>query len=215
MPTLGLPWNGFYVSLKKITPMILVGNAVLSDDIKENLFVCDLEACKGACCVEGDSGAPLEDDETKILEEIYPFVKDYITEEGRQVIAAQGTWVIDSDGDKVTPTLGANRECAYALYDERGILKCGIEQAYLAGKTSWKKPISCHLYPIRVTKYDQYDALNYNRWHICDPACQLGKSLQVPLYVFLKEALVRKYGEAWYAELLEDIEVKLNEAVGT
>ena len=206
MPTLGLPWNGFYVSLKKITPMILVGNAVLSDDIKENFFVCDLEACKGACCVEGDSGAPLEDDETKILEEIYPFVKDYITEEGRQVIAAQGTWVIDSDGDKVTPTLGANRECAYALYDERGILKCGIEQAYLAGKISWKKPISCHLYPIRVTKYDQYDALNYNRWHICDPACQLGKSLQVPLYIFLKEALVRKYGEAWYAELLEDIE---------
>ncbi len=206
MPTLGLPWNGFYVSLKKITPMILVGNAVLSDDIKENLFVCDLEACKGACCVEGDSGAPLEDDETKILEEIYPFVKDYITEEGRQVIAAQGTWVIDSDGDKVTPTLGANRECAYALYDDRGILKCGIEQAYLDGKISWKKPISCHLYPIRVTKYDQYDALNYNRWHICDPACQLGKSLQVPLYVFLKEALVRKYGEAWYAELLEDIE---------
>ena len=206
MPTLGLPWNGFYVSLKKLTPMILVGNAVLSDDIKENFFVCDLEACKGACCVEGDSGAPLEDDETKILEEIYPFVKDYITEEGRQVIAAQGTWVIDSDGDKVTPTLGANRECAYALYDDRGILKCGIEQAYLDGKISWKKPISCHLYPIRVTKYDQYDALNYNRWHICDPACQLGKSLQVPLYVFLKEALVRKYGEAWYAELLEDIE---------
>lgn len=186
--------------------MILVGNAVLSDDIKENFFVCDLAACKGACCVEGDSGAPLEEDETKILEEIYPFVKDYITEEGRQVIAAQGTWVIDSDGDKVTPTLGANRECAYALYDDRGILKCGIEQAYLDGKISWKKPISCHLYPIRVTKYDQYDALNYNRWHICDPACQLGKSLQVPLYVFLKEALVRKYGEAWYAELLEDIE---------
>jgi len=186
--------------------MILVGNAVLSDDIKENFFVCDLEACKGACCVEGDSGAPLEDDETKILEEIYPFVKDYLTEEGRQVIAAQGTWVIDSDRDKVTPTLGANRECAYALYDERGILKCGIEQAYLDGKTSWKKPISCHLYPIRVTKYDQYDALNYNRWHICDPACQLGKSLQVPLYIFLKEALVRKYGEAWYATLLDDIQ---------
>jgi len=201
-----LPWKGFYLSLEKIIPMILVGNVVLSDDIKENFFVCDLEACKGACCVEGDSGAPLEDNETKILEEIYPLVKDYITEEGRQVIEAQGTWVIDSDGDKVTPTLGANRECAYALYDARGILKCGIEQAYLDGKTSWKKPISCHLYPIRVTKYDQYDALNYNRWHICDPACQLGKSLQVPLYAFLKDALVRKYGEAWYAELVEDIE---------
>ena len=201
-----LPSKGFYLSLKKISPMILVGNVVLSDDIKENFFVCDLEACKGACCVEGDSGAPLDDDETKILEEIYPLVKDYITEEGRQVIEAQGTWVIDSDGDKVTPTLGANRECAYALYDVRGILKCGIEQAYLDGKTSWKKPISCHLYPIRLTKYDQYDALNYNRWHICDPACQLGKSLQVPLYAFLKDALVRKYGEAWYEELIEDIE---------
>mgnify|MGYP000368223697 FL=1 len=186
--------------------MILVGDVVLSDDIKENFFVCDLEACKGACCVEGDSGAPLEDEETKILEDIYPLVKDYITAEGRQVIEAQGTWVIDADGDKVTPTLGANRECAYALYDERGILKCGIEQAYLAGKTSWKKPISCHLYPIRVTKYDQYDALNYNRWHICDPACQLGKSLQVTLYTFLKDALVRKYGAALYAELVEDIE---------
>jgi len=192
--------------LEKNIRMILVGDVVLSDDIKENFFVCDLEACKGACCVEGDSGAPLEDEETKILEDIYPLVKDYITAEGRAVIEAQGTWVIDADGDKVTPTLGANRECAYALYDERGILKCGIEQAYLAGKTSWKKPISCHLYPIRVTKYDQYDALNYNRWHICDPACQLGKSLQVPLYAFLKEALVRKYGEAWYAELVEDIE---------
>ncbi len=201
-----LPSKGFYLSLEKIIPMILVGNVVLSDDIKENFFVCDLEACKGACCVEGDSGAPLDDDETKILEEIYPLVKDYITEEGRQVIEAQGTWVIDSDGDKVTPTLGANRECAYALYDARGILKCGIEQAYLDGKTSWKKPISCHLYPIRLTKYDQYDALNYNRWHICDPACQLGKSLQVPLYAFLKDALVRKYGEAWYEELIEDIE---------
>lgn len=186
--------------------MILVGNVVLSDDIKENFFVCDLEACKGACCVEGDAGAPLEDEETKILEEIYPIVKDYITEEGRNVIEAQGTWVIDKDGDKGTPTLGDNRECAYALYDERGILKCGIEQAYLDGKISWKKPISCHLYPIRVTKYDQYDALNYDRWHICDPACQLGKSLQVPLYAFLKDALVRKYGEKWYAELVEDIE---------
>ena len=116
-----LPWKGFYLSLGKILPMILVGNVVLSDDIKENFFVCDLEACKGACCVEGDSGAPLDDEETKILEEIYPLVKDYITEEGRQVIESQGTWIIDSDGDKVTPTLGANGECAYSLYDARGI----------------------------------------------------------------------------------------------
>lgn len=186
--------------------MILVGNAVLSDDIKENFFVCDLEACKGACCVEGDAGAPLEDDETKILEDIYPLVKDYLTEEGRKVIEEQGTWVVDGVGDKVTPTIGDNRECAYALYDDRGILKCGIEQAYLDGKTTWKKPISCHMYPIRVTKYDDFEALNYDRWHICDSACALGSSLQVPIYKFLKDALIRKYGEAWYQELVQEIE---------
>lgn len=186
--------------------MILVGNAVLSDDIKENFFVCDLDACKGACCVEGDAGAPLEDDETQILEDIYPIVKDYITEEGRQVIEKQGTWVIDDMGDKVTPTIGDNRECAYALYDDRGIIKCGIEQAYLDGKTTYKKPISCHMYPIRVTKYDDFEALNYDRWDICDPACVLGASLQVPIYKFLKDALIRKYGEAWYQELVKEIE---------
>ncbi|GMQ28386.1 DUF3109 family protein [Algoriphagus confluentis] len=186
--------------------MILVGNAVLSQDIKENFFVCDLLACKGACCVEGDAGAPLEDEETKILEEIYPHVKPYLSEEGRKAIEAQGTWVIDKDGDKGTPTIGDNRECAYAIYDQKGILKCGIEQAYLDGKVSFKKPISCHLYPIRITKYDQFDAVNYDRWEICDPACNLGQSLQVPLYRFLKDALIRKYGEAWYEQLLEEIE---------
>ncbi len=186
--------------------MILIGNAVISDDIKEQFFVCDLEKCKGACCVEGDSGAPLEDDETKILEKIYPIVKDYITEEGRQVIEGQGTWVIDKDGDKCTPTIGENRECAYALYDEKGVLKCGIEQAYLDGKTDFKKPISCHLYPVRITKYDQFDALNYDRWHICSPACSLGSQFGVPIYKFLKDALIRKYGADWYDELVSEIE---------
>lgn len=186
--------------------MILVGNAVLSQDIKENFFVCDLLACKGACCVEGDAGAPLEEEETKILKEIYPQVKPYLSEEGKKVIESQGTWVYDKDGDKVTPTIGDNKECAYAIYDQKGILKCGIEQAYLDGKVSFKKPISCHLYPIRITKYDQFDAVNYDRWEICDPACNLGQSLQVPLYRFLKDALIRKYGEAWYEQLLEEIE---------
>lgn len=186
--------------------MILVDNAVLSDDIKENFFVCDLEACKGACCVEGDAGAPLEDEETKIIEEIYPIVKDYITDEGRKAIEEKGTWVIDKDGDKGTPTIGDNQECAYALRDDRGILKCGIEQAYLDKKIEYKKPISCHMYPIRVTKYDDFDALNYDRWDICDPACQLGSSLKVPIYKFLKDALIRKYGEDWYEKLVKEIE---------
>ncbi|MFC3881593.1 DUF3109 family protein [Algoriphagus namhaensis] len=186
--------------------MILVDKAVISDDIKDKFFVCNLEACKGACCVEGDAGAPLEDEETLILEQIYPLVKDYITEEGRKVIEAQGTWVIDKDGDKGTPTIGDNKECAYALRDEKGILKCGIEQAYLDNKVEFKKPISCHMYPIRITKYDDFDALNYDRWEICSPACELGASLNVPVYKFLKDALIRKYGEAWYAKLVEEIE---------
>ncbi|HSJ67436.1 MAG TPA: DUF3109 family protein [Anditalea sp.] len=186
--------------------MILVGNAVISDDIKEKFFVCDLEKCKGACCVEGDAGAPLDDQETSKLDEIYPDIKDYLTLEGRRVIEEQGAWVFDRDGDKVTPTLGDNQECAYALYDERGILKCGIEQAYLDGKTDFKKPMSCHLYPIRVTKYDEYEALNYDRWHICDPACSLGSSLGVEIYKFLKDPLIRKYGEAWYEDLIQEIE---------
>ncbi|HLT08893.1 MAG TPA: DUF3109 family protein [Cyclobacteriaceae bacterium] len=186
--------------------MILVGKAVLSDDVKENFFVCDLEKCKGACCVEGDAGAPLEEEEIGILDEIYPQVKSYLTEEGIETIERQGTWVYDQDGDKVTPTIGDNGACAYALTDERGILKCGIEQAYREGKVAFKKPISCHLYPIRITKYDDFEALNYDRWDICDAACALGGSLGVPIYKFLKEPLIRKYGEDWYAELVQEIE---------
>jgi hypothetical protein len=188
--------------------MIIIDNAVISDDIKDQFFVCDLQKCKGACCVEGDSGAPLEDEETQILEDIYPLVKDYLTEAGREAIERQGKWVIDKDGDKGTPTIGDNRECAYALYDQKGILKCGIEQAYLDGKINFKKPISCHLYPIRITKYDQFDALNYDRWDLCNPACSLGSQLGVPIYKFLKDALIRKYGESWYAELVREIEEK-------
>ena len=186
--------------------MILVGKAVISDDIKNNFFVCDLEKCKGACCVEGDVGAPLEKSETEILDNIYPQIKDYLSREGRETIEEFGTWVSDRDGDKVTPTIGNNEACAYAIVDEKGILKCGIEQAYLEGKTDFKKPISCHLYPIRVTKYDDFEALNYDRWDICDPACALGDKLGVPIYKFLEEALIRKYGKAWYQELVQEIE---------
>ena len=131
--------------------MIIVENAVISDDIKEKFFVCNLDACKGACCVEGDAGAPLEEEETKILERIYPKVEPYITEEGRKVIKKQGAWVIDREGDMGTPTIGENAECAYTFRNKEGILKCGIEQAYIEGEIDFKKPISCHMYPIRIT----------------------------------------------------------------
>jgi hypothetical protein len=186
--------------------MIIVGNAVLSDDIKEKFFVCDLEKCKGACCVEGDAGAPLSDEETRLLEKAYADIAPYLTDEGREAIRKKGTWEIDMEGEKGTTTVGNNGACAYAIRDRKGVLKCGIEQAYSEGKTAFRKPISCHLYPIRITKYDQYDALNYDRWHICDPACTLGQALGVPLYKFLKDALIRKYGESWYRSLVEEIE---------
>ena len=185
--------------------MIVIENTVISDDIADQYFVCELTKCKGACCVEGDLGAPLEVAELAILEEIYPQVAPYLTKEGRKLIDQDGTYNIDPDGDYVTPTI-EGRECAYAIYDQRGILKCGIEQAYLDKKTTFRKPISCHLYPIRISKFDHYEALNYDRWHICAPACGNGKELGVPLYKFLKNPLITKYGEAWYGELVRQIE---------
>lgn len=185
--------------------MIELGNVILSDDIKEKFFVCNLEKCKGACCVEGDLGAPLENDELIKLVEVYEHVEPYLSEEGKKAIQEQGKYVLDEDDEYSTPTI-EGKECAYAIYDDRGILKCGIEQAYLDGKIGFKKPISCHLYPIRAKKYDQFEALNYDRWSICSPACSLGEELQVPVYKFLKDALIRKYGEQWYSDLVKLIE---------
>ncbi len=185
--------------------MILIENTCISDDVADQFFVCDLNACKGACCVEGDSGAPLEESELPILKQIYPKVKPYLSADGIKAIEEQGVYTTDWEGDLVTPTIG-NRECAYAIYDQAGVLKCGIEQAHLDGKIDFQKPVSCHLYPIRITKYDQYEALNYDQWSICTAACTLGRSLGVPVYKFLKAPLVRKYGEKWYAQLVQEIE---------
>lgn len=185
--------------------MLIVGQTVLSDDIAEKFFVCHIEKCKGACCVEGDAGAPLSEDELPVLEQIFDSVKPFLTAEGIAAIESQGTHVIDQDGEHATP-LKPSGACAYAVTDEKGILKCGIEQAYLAGKTTFRKPISCHLYPIRVSKFGEYDALNYHRWHICGNACALGEHLGIPLYVFLKDALIRAYGEGWYQDLVQAIQ---------
>jgi Protein of unknown function (DUF3109) len=184
--------------------MILIENTCISDDVADKFFVCNLDKCKGACCVEGDLGAPLEESELPILEEIYEHVKPYLSEAGIAAIEAQGKYIKDWEGDFSTTTID-EKECAYAIYDQRGILKCGIEQAYLDKKITFKKPISCHLYPIRVTKYENYHAINYDRWHICSDACELGDKLGVPVYKFLKEPLVRAYGEEWYGQLETEI----------
>lgn len=181
---------------------------LVSDDIKDVEFVCHLEKCKGACCVEGDLGAPLEESELETMVAIQEKIRPYLTPEGIQALEEQGPYILDEDGDYSTPTIGG-KECAYAHYDTAGILKCGIEQAWLDGKVDFKKPISCHLYPIRITKNKKgFEAVNYHKWSICSAACSFGKSLQVPLYKFLKDPLVRKYGASWYAELEQQIESK-------
>ncbi len=193
--------------------MIVIEDVILSDDLAEQFFVCNIEKCKGACCVEGDLGAPLEEKEKLQLKAVYEKVKPYMSEDGIAEVEKQGIFVLDEEGDYSTPTV-KGKECAYAVYDEKGILKCAIEQAYLDGKTNFRKPISCHLYPIRVTKYEQYDALNYDRWEICSPACGHGKALGVPVYKFLKEALIRKYGESWYKALEEEVAQRKENDIG-
>ena len=181
--------------------MIQVQDKIISSDIFEKQFVCDLNACKGACCVEGDSGAPLLKEEKKILEDIYHKVKPYMRKEGITALENQGVGVYDSDGDLTTPLVN-NGECAFVTY-ENGISKCTIEKAYLDGKIDFRKPISCHLFPIRIKEYRDFDALNYEEIKICKPACECGEKLKVPVYAFLKEPLIRKYGEVWYKQLLE------------
>lgn len=187
--------------------MILIDDTCISDDIKEKFFVCNLNKCKGACCVEGDLGAPLEESELPVLIELYEKIKPYLSDEGIKAIEEQGHYIEDEEGDFSTTTVG-DRECAYAIYDNKGILKCGIEQAYNDNVIDFKKPISCHLYPIRISKHAEFHALNYDQWSICSDACELGDKLGVPVYKFLKEPLERAYGEEWYQKLTDEIEGK-------
>ena len=179
--------------------MFQLNKTIVSEEILEKEFVCNLSACKGACCVDGDAGAPLEEAETKILQEIYPKVKPFLRKEGIKAIEEQGTFVVGEDGEFET-TLIDGKDCAYVIFDKQ-IALCGIEQAYNQGIIDWKKPVSCHLYPVRVKQYSDFAAVNYHKWHICSDACSLGKELEVPVYKFVKEALVRKFGIQWYEEL--------------
>jgi hypothetical protein len=181
--------------------MIAIDNTLVSEDLIKRKFVCDLNACKGECCVAGESGAPLDEEELPVLDGVLEKVKPYMTAKGLKAVKKHGTWVKDSDGDYTTTLVGEGEECAFVFFDENKIAKCAIEQAYLEGKITWKKPISCHLYPVRITPYKQYDAVNYHSWSVCKPACECGKKLDVPVYKFLKEPLIRKYGKEWYKQL--------------
>ncbi|WOD45260.1 DUF3109 family protein [Hwangdonia lutea] len=180
--------------------MFQLGKTIVSEDIIEKDFVCNLSACKGACCIDGDAGAPLDEEEVQILKDIYPKVKPFLRKEGIEAIENQGTHITTEFGDLETPLIN-NADCAYVIFDDKNTALCGIEEAYNQGEISWKKPVSCHLYPIRVKAYSEFLAVNYDKWDICDDACTLGKELQVPVYKFVKEALIRKFGEDWYTEL--------------
>lgn len=181
--------------------MIQIDDTIISTDILKKEFVCDLQKCKGICCVEGDAGAPLDEDELPVLEDIFPKIKPFLRPEGIKAIEEQGKYVKDYDGEWVTPLVDGN-ECAYVIFDERGITKCGIEKAYEAGEIDFQKPISCHLYPIRLTKLKDFTAVNYDRWEICSDACSLGKQLNVTVAEFLKTPLIKRFGEDWYEELM-------------
>jgi len=180
--------------------MFQLGKTIVSEDIIEKEFMCNLSACKGACCIDGDAGAPLEDEELQILKDIFTKVKPFLKKEGLKAIEKQGVYITNADNEYETPLIDGE-DCAYVIFDKNKVAMCAIEEAYNLGETSFKKPVSCHLYPIRIQEYNEFSAVNYHKWEICDDACALGIELKVPVYKFVKQALIRKFGKNWYAEL--------------
>jgi hypothetical protein len=179
--------------------MIAIEKTLISDQVVQTCFACDLKACKGACCVEGDAGAPLDEDEIGILEDCLEEIIPYMTTKGRKQVETSGVFDYDMFGHFVTPLVN-DCECAF-VYFENEIAFCAIEKAFNEGKIAFQKPVSCHLYPVRISRYNDFDAVNYHEWHICKPALKQGQSLNIPLHEFLKNPLIRKYGTNWYNEL--------------
>lgn len=186
-------------------PMIQIDDTIISIDCLKEKFCCDLEACQGACCIEGDAGAPVELDEVTEIENALPAVWPMLSASAQAVIDKQGVVYTDEEGDLVTSIVNG-RDCVFTCYDEKGCCYCALEKAYREGKTSFYKPVSCHLYPIRLDKIGDCVALNYNRWNICKMAVLKGQQLNLPVYRFLKEPLIRRFGEAWYKELEAAVE---------
>ena len=179
--------------------MINIKDTLISNDLLESKFCCDLESCKGACCIKGTSGAPLTDEEIELLPQIINKIKPYLRKECIELIEKSGTHVIDEENEAVTP-LNNGLECAFVIFEDE-IAKCGIEKAFLAGSSDFRKPVSCHLYPVRIKKYDQFIAVNYDRWDICNPARVYGNKIGLSVIEFVKEALIRKFDNDWYKHL--------------
>lgn len=180
--------------------MIQIDDAIVALDVIEKKFLCDLSACMGECCVEGDSGAPLENEEVEKLREVLPLVWDDLSPKAQELIKSTDVAYRDYDGEMVTSIVDG-KDCVFTYYDEKGVCKCAIEKAYREGKTDFYKPISCHLYPIRLQKYRDFTAVNYHKWSVCKAAVVLGEKHGLKIYQFLKEPLIRKFGEAWYEQL--------------
>jgi hypothetical protein len=180
--------------------MVSIENTLISEDLISEDFVCNISKCKGECCVSGEAGAPLEKDEVTFLEQNYSKIKPFLNPKGISAIESQGVFVKGYDGDFETP-LVKGAECAYTVFSEEGVASCGIEKAHNKGAIDFQKPISCHLYPVRVQHYDEMIAVNYHSWSICSDACSFGKSLKIPVYKFVKIALIRKFGQEWYDAL--------------
>lgn len=180
--------------------MIQIDDVVISLDVLRDKFICDLGVCKGACCIEGDAGAPVERDEVSKLQEVLPIVWDDLSDSAKAVIDQQGVVYTDEDGDIVTSIVNG-KDCVFTCYDASGLCSCAIEKAHREGKTDFYKPISCHLYPIRVGNYGSYKSVGYHRWEICKAAVLLGEKENLPIYKFLKTPLIRKFGQAWYEQL--------------
>ncbi len=182
--------------------MIQIQNALISDDIFEEQFICDLCKCKGQCCVEGESGAPITQEEFEQISGILQEIRDDLSPKALELIDRQGIAYTETDGELVTSIIDG-KECVFARFDDDGVCKCAIDSAFREGRISIQKPISCHLYPIRLHEYAEFTAVNYHRWSVCRPAMKLGRKEGVPLYRFLKEPLIRRFGEEWYREVCE------------
>jgi hypothetical protein len=188
--------------------LVEIGNKIVSTDIFSEQFTCDLNKCKGACCVKGNGGAPLNEKELDKIQNNIEKIKPYMSKSGIETVNREGVYYLDEEDTPATKLID-KKECCFVYFDENEIAKCSIETAYKAGDINFNKPESCHLYPIRIKEFNEFTAINYETWDICSPACSLGKSLKVPVYQFLKEPIIRVFGNSFFEELTK-VDQELN-----
>ena len=188
--------------------LVEIGNKIVSTDIFSEQFTCDLNKCKGACCVKGNGGAPLNENEVYKIQNNIEKIKPYMSKSGIETVNREGVYYLDEEDTPATKLID-KKECCFVYFDEDEIAKCSIETAYKAGDINFNKPESCHLYPIRIKEFNEFTAINYETWDICSPACSLGKSLKVPVYQFLKQPIIRVFGSSFFEELTK-VDQELN-----